>query len=56
MVGTRFDSMTDREIKIKNWLNDAEHVIVLNGAGISTECGIPNFRGPKGFLETQAGR
>jgi NAD-dependent SIR2 family protein deacetylase len=32
----------------KQWLNDAERVVVLTGAGISTDSGIPDFRGPQG--------
>lgn len=30
------------------WLRDARSVVALTGAGISTESGIPDFRGPKG--------
>ncbi len=33
---------------IANWLRDAERIVVLTGAGISTESGIPDFRGPNG--------
>jgi NAD-dependent deacetylase len=33
---------------IAQWLRDARHVVVLTGAGISTESGIPDFRGPNG--------
>ena len=33
---------------IAGWLRDASHVVVLTGAGISTESGIPDFRGPNG--------
>ena len=32
----------------KQWLNDAERVVALTGAGISTDSGIPDFRGPQG--------
>jgi NAD-dependent deacetylase len=34
--------------EIAQWLRDARHVVVLTGAGISTESGIPDFRGPNG--------
>ncbi|HEY8741194.1 MAG TPA: Sir2 family NAD-dependent protein deacetylase [Candidatus Dormibacteraeota bacterium] len=30
------------------WIRDARHVMALTGAGISTESGIPDFRGPQG--------
>lgn len=33
---------------IAAWVRDAEHLVVLSGAGISTESGIPDFRGPQG--------
>jgi len=33
---------------VAGWLRDANHVVVLTGAGISTESGIPDFRGPNG--------
>ncbi len=35
--------------EIASWLRDAEIVVVLTGAGMSTESGIPDFRGPKGI-------
>ncbi len=34
---------------IAGWLRDARFVMVLTGAGISTESGIPDFRGPQGL-------
>jgi NAD-dependent deacetylase len=34
--------------QIVSWLQDASFVVVLTGAGISTESGIPDFRGPQG--------
>ena len=43
--------MTERAIDlatIATWLRDAHHIVVLTGAGISTESGIPDFRGPQG--------
>ncbi|HYL50458.1 MAG TPA: Sir2 family NAD-dependent protein deacetylase [Acidimicrobiia bacterium] len=33
---------------IAGWLRDARFVVGLTGAGISTESGIPDFRGPQG--------
>ena len=39
--------MNDLET-IAGWLRDAPRVVALTGAGISTESGIPDFRGPNG--------
>jgi NAD-dependent deacetylase len=40
------DSMKIDEVR--SWVDRAERVVVLTGAGISTESGIPDFRGPQG--------
>src|SRR5438132_4737869 len=40
--------MSDALDDVAQWLRDARHVVVLTGAGISTESGIPDFRGPDG--------
>jgi NAD-dependent deacetylase len=33
---------------VPDWLTGARRVVVLTGAGISTESGIPDYRGPHG--------
>lgn len=33
---------------VAGWLREANQVVVLTGAGISTDSGIPDFRGPQG--------
>lgn len=39
--------MTDLQ-EVAEWLVGFDHVVALTGAGISTESGIPDFRGPNG--------
>jgi NAD-dependent deacetylase len=34
--------------QVKKWVSDARRIVVLSGAGISTDSGIPDFRGPQG--------
>ena len=34
--------------KIARWIAESEHMVAFTGAGISTDSGIPDFRGPDG--------
>lgn len=41
--------------RVARWVDDAQRVVVLTGAGISTDSGIPDFRGPKGVWTRNPG-
>ncbi len=41
--------MTDTDLEtVATWLRAARSIVILTGAGLSTESGIPDFRGPQG--------
>ncbi len=51
--------MTDKEQRLKQrleqhietiarWILKGEHIVAFTGAGVSTDSGIPDFRGPEG--------
>ena len=44
-VNSSPDAMIDT---VTQWIDEARRVVVLTGAGISTDSGIPDFRGPQG--------
>jgi NAD-dependent SIR2 family protein deacetylase len=39
---------------LAQWMLEARHLVVFTGAGISTESGLPDFRGPDGLWTRQA--
>ena len=43
----------DQIRQVRRLVDGARRIVVLTGAGISTDCGIPDFRGPNGRLDEE---
>ena len=43
------DPISDSISKVRSWVEGAQRIVALTGAGISTDSGIPDFRGPQGL-------
>lgn len=41
--------MTDHIDLVRSWIAASTRIVALTGAGISTESGVPDFRGPQGL-------
>ena len=43
------EDLTRRIETLARWMYESRHLVVFTGAGISTESGLPDFRGPDGL-------
>ena len=43
------DQQDSQRSLLAQWIANSEHIVFFGGAGVSTESGIPDFRGAKGF-------
>src|SRR5947207_7684353 len=40
---------------VQRWIDESDRIVVLTGAGLSTDSGIPDFRGPQGIWTKNPG-
>src|SRR4030043_2368838 len=45
--------LEERIEKVAQWMFEAKDIVVFTGAGISTDSGLPDFRGPDGVWTRQ---
>jgi len=51
--GKDMRNLEERIQKLAQWMYEAKYVVVFTGVGISTESGLPDFRGPDGIWTRQ---
>ena len=51
-TGGRTEEMEAQE-QLKQWISESSRIVFFGGAGISTESGIPDFRGVDGLYHQQ---
>jgi NAD-dependent SIR2 family protein deacetylase len=47
------EDLKNRIKKLAQWMFESKYLVVFTGAGISTESGLPDFRGPNGIWTRQ---
>ncbi len=52
-MGLHMANLEERIKKLAQWMFEANSLVVFTGAGISTESGLPDFRGPDGVWTRQ---
>jgi len=50
---SKMSSPEERIKTLAEWMFEARHLVIFTGAGISTESGLPDFRGPDGLWTRQ---
>lgn len=48
------EGLIEKINNLAQWMLESRHLVVFTGAGISTESGLPDFRGPDGIWTRQA--
>jgi NAD-dependent SIR2 family protein deacetylase len=50
----KMETLKERIHRLAQWMFDSKYLVAFTGAGISTESGLPDFRGPDGIWTRQA--